>query len=626
MAGLLSAAYDRFAAAGGTLAASGEHRPWPACADRPAWDGLPAELRSALIERALPSLGTQWAALGALTYLDFARTGNRSAHEGPVRARRDRLGALVLAECCEGSGRFLDDIVEGIWLTCEESTWVWPAHNRGAGRTFFGPLPDVLHPYVDLGVGETAALLAITRYLLAERLDALSPVVTERIDFELGRRFLGPYLTRDDFVWMGFVSPHPNNWCPWIASNYLVSLLLTERRPAQREAGVRKALASLDSFLGGYDEDGACDEGPNYWGVAGGSLFDCLEQLRLATGGAVDVYGEPLIQEIGRYLYRVYVGGNHFLNFADADLRVTEISPYLLRSYGERIGAPDLSGLACRLARANGIDDAYDRLLGDRLLRAMPALFPFRPIDEAPLILPRDVWLQGRQIMLARERAASTEGLTLGAKCGTNGDSHNHNDVGSFMVYLDGEPVIIDLGRETYRRETFDEHRYELWFTQSAYHNVPLINGTAQEPGASFHGEVIDYEAGENRTRCLMELAPAYPSVAGVRSWRRELVFERGERPSVVVREEFELEAAAPVEAILMTGPRPRPADDGVQLGPGAPVVLEVTAGDLEIVIEPLAVTDARLRESWGERVHRIHLRGRRPTAKGAWSYRLSRR
>ncbi|MBO0706808.1 MAG: heparinase II/III family protein [Candidatus Dormibacteraeota bacterium] len=624
--GLLSSAYDRFAASGGTLLANGDYRPWPAGSDRPAWERLPADLRTALVERAVPSLGTPWPALGALTYMDFARTGSRSAHEGQVHARRARLADLVLAECCEGRGRFLDEIVEGLWLTCEESSWVWPAHNRSQGRHPFGPLPDVLHPYVDLGVGETAALLAITRYLLAEQLDEVSPIITERVDHELELRFLQPYLTRDDFVWMGFVSPHPNNWCPWIASNYLVSLLLTERRVETREAGVRKALASLDSFLAGYDEDGACDEGPNYWGVAGGSLFDCLELLRPATGGAFDLYGQPLVQEIGRFMFRVYLGRNHFLNFADADLQVTEISPYLLRTYGERIGSPELSGLAYQLAQANGGDANGSQLLGHRhrLLRALPALFPFRPIEEAPVALPRDVWLPGGQIMLSRERPSSTEGLTLGAKCGTNGESHNHNDVGSFMVYRDGEPVIIDVGRETYRRETFNEHRYELWFTQSAYHNVPLIDGKGQEPGVSFHGEVLDYEAGQSRTRFLLELGPAYPSSAGVRSWRREFLYERGERPSVAVTEEFELERAMPVETILMAGPEPRVAGGVVLLGSGRAVELQVTAGDLDVEVERLPITDARLAASWGDCVYRIHLRAREATDRGSWSYRFS--
>ena len=355
-------------------------------------------------------------------------------------------------------------------------------------------------------------------------------------------------------------------------------------------------------------------------------MFDCLELLRAATGGGFDVYAEPLVQEIGRFMYRVYLGRNHFLNFADADLEVTEVSPYLLRSYGERIGSPELTGLAYRLAQANGGDRGGNQLLGHRhrLLRAVPALFPFRPIEEAPLALPRDVWLPGGQILLARERPGTTEGLTLGAKCGTNGESHNHNDVGSFMVYRDGGPVIIDVGREMYRRETFNEHRYENWFTQSAYHNVPLINGKGQEPGASFHGEVLDYEAGETRTRFLLDLAPAYPAAAGVQSWRREFVFERGDHPSLVITEEFELDRAVPVEANLMTGCEPRPAGGALLLGSGAPVELAVTEGDLDVEVEHLRITDARLHASWGDGVYRIHLRAPQPIARGSWSYRIS--
>ena len=61
--------------------------------------------------------------------MDFARTGNRRRYEGPYFERRSALGRLVLAECVEGSGRFLDDIINGVWAICEESTWVISGHN-----------------------------------------------------------------------------------------------------------------------------------------------------------------------------------------------------------------------------------------------------------------------------------------------------------------------------------------------------------------------------------------------------------------------------------------------------------------------------------------------------------------
>ena len=77
--------------------------------------------------------------------------------------------------------------------------------------------------------------------------------------------------------------------------------------------------------------------------------------------------------------------------------------------------------------------------------------------------------------MAARSKDGSAEGLYLAAQGGHNAESHNHNDVGNFIVYADGQPAIIDVGVETYTAKTFSSQRYEIWTMQSAYHNLPSI-------------------------------------------------------------------------------------------------------------------------------------------------------
>ncbi|MFF5249487.1 hypothetical protein ACFY3V_34860 [Streptosporangium sp. NPDC000095] len=49
-------------------------------------------------------------------------------------------------------------------------------------------------------------------------------------------------------------------------------------------------------------------------------------------------------------------------------------------------------------------------------------------------------------MMVARERRGSPDGLFLAAKGGYNVESHNHNDVGPFIVALDARPVLVDVG------------------------------------------------------------------------------------------------------------------------------------------------------------------------------------
>ena len=89
------------------------------------------------------------------------------------------------------------------------------------------------------------------------------------------------------------------------------------------------------------------------------------------------------------------------------------------------------------------------------------------PVCQA---LPEDSWFESMGLMVARDSM-----YTLAAKAGNNGDSHNHNDVGSFTIYKEGKPFIIDLGVGTYTQKTFSDKRYELWTMQSQFHNVPTF-------------------------------------------------------------------------------------------------------------------------------------------------------
>ncbi len=117
----------------------------------------------------------------------------------------------------------MDEIANGVWLTCEETFWGVPAH---LGMQRAGPgLPDVSEPIVDLFAAETSSLLAWTDYLVGDRLARVSPLLPERIRLEINRRILTPCLVRNDFWWMGLSGLPVNNWNPWICSNWLTSAL-----------------------------------------------------------------------------------------------------------------------------------------------------------------------------------------------------------------------------------------------------------------------------------------------------------------------------------------------------------------------------------------------------------------
>lgn len=665
----------------GLLLSRDRFRPFPTAADRDAWAALPAARRTALIALGSEYLGTPWPALPATLFMAFRRDGNRSRYERASAARRSALSALVVAECVEAEGRFMDAVIDGLWSVCEESFWGVPAHNDGRDA-----LPDVERPVFDLFAGETAALLAWTDYLLGPQLAAVSARLRARLHHEVDRRILTPFLEREDFWWMGLRGESVNNWNPWCVSNALAASLLLEEGPSRRAALVTKALRCLDRFLAAYPPDGGCDEGTSYWDRAGGALFDCLELLHAATGGAIDVYDQPLIREIGRFLYRMHIAGDWFVNFADGAARV-RISADLVHRYGQRIGDSDLAALGAAAYRAQRAAGAPWR---GPLPRLLPALFHLAVLEgeaaRATAPDPPQVWLPDIQVMTARERGGATRGLFVAAKGGHNGESHNHNDVGQFIIYLDGCPAVVDAGVGTYTAQTFGPERYALWTMRSPYHNLPTVSGHEQCAGRAFAARSVAYRAESDLVELSLDLAGAYPPEAGVLEWRRRVRLVRphvadggaGDQerlsglvaaglgraavpsgqgdggtglghaaaagadatgahaagdaapvaPVVEVWDDFRLaQATSDLQLTLLLAQLPDLTVPGrmvVPVGDLRALHVHYAATALAAFAEPIALQDARLSAVWGDRLWRVTLQARQAAAVGHWRLRFS--
>lgn len=621
-------------------------QPYPTSTDRAAWEGLPAQLRQTYIVQGNALLGYEWPALPATLFLQFARNGNRRNYEIPHFERRGRLNELVIAECIENQGRFLDDIVNGIWAICEESFWGVPAHcyMQDAGPT----LPETERPIVDLFAAETAALLAWVDYLLADQLATISPVIRPRIAREIDQRLLTPSLERDDYWWMGFrLRPdgrRVNNWNPWICSNWLACLLLVEPDETRRIQSLAKCLLALDNFIDPYPHDGGCDEGPSYWGRAGASLFDNLELLYSATAGAIDVYSEPLIQEIGRFIHRVHIADDYYINFADAPALVYP-DALLVYRYGLRIGDPDLAALGAWLAerqevQSGGSDESAERKAGalkkrsvpTSMGRRLPALFTLATLPTTPAAppLPRDVWLPAIEVMVARDQAGITNGFFVAAKGGHNAESHNHNDIGNFVVYIDGKPVLVDAGVETYTAKTFSDRRYEIWTMQSAYHSLlPTLDGVQQLPGAEYKATTVTYHMDEATATLTLDIAAAYPPEAHIDHWQRTVTLQRGQ--AVQIQDAYQLTAQPTRVEISLVTPcavdltsagvirfQERPILGGRVAGTGT---LAYDAATFTVTTETISITDERLGGTWGDHLTRIVLQAVRPAMQAHWHF-----
>lgn len=513
-----------------SLISQGQFKPFPQTPS--GWKALlPDSVISGIIKRGEQELGKEFKNIPATVMLEYKRNGNRSDYEKISFGNRDQLWRLVLAEAMEGKGRFVDQIVNGIWAISEESFWGVSAH-LGIQKAGIG-LPDVQDPIVDLFSAETGALLAWTDYFIGDELDKVSKLIRPRISYEIKRRILVP-MTTAKYGWMGGGNPNAivNNWAPWIASNYITANLLIEKDEQKRMQGLNIAIKIIDQYMNGLGADGGCDEGPSYWTAAGACVFDALNLLYDATHGKVNIYKDPFIQKMGSYIYKTHIAGNYFINVADAHPTL-ELDGIMIFRFGKDMDDEHMMNFGSWAWHAfdEGIGGGRfhrTRALYDMLAIKDCSAYPYKDVE-----IP-DVWFSDVQLMASR----SHNGLFVASHAGNNGESHNHNDVGDFMVYADGNPVIIDVGSGTYTSRTFSKDRYKLWFNTSSYHNLPTINGDEQGAGRKFAATDEKYQQEKKYSQLSMDIAKAYPKEAGVKSWLREVKMNK-DKDMIEVKDQY---------------------------------------------------------------------------------------
>ncbi len=597
-----------------------DFHPYPTAraSDRSAWEKLPLDVCAQIVKLADeaetgPDAPSRWTVLPATVYMQFRENGNRTNYEHLHFMRRKVLWQLALGACAAGEGKYLRALADALWAMCEETTWCLPAHNI-VSRMPDAALPDADEPVVDLFAAETGALLAWVLYLLDEPLRQLCPLLQQRVQREIERRINRPFLMRWDFWWMGECGRNVNNWNPWILSNCLSTLLLCETNEDDRRMGFVKCLRLLEHFTDIYHPDGGCDEGPSYWGRAGASLFDCLDIVLRATNGKLNYFDEPLVQEIGRFIARVHIAGDRYVNFADAPAVVHPPYDVVMR-YGQMIGDDVLSAQGAYVQKQ--LKALYDGSATP--MRVLPSLFnPAAPkTAAAPLLL--QTYLPDIEVLCAREQAACEKGFYLAAKGGHNAESHNHNDVGNVIVALDGDTILCDAGVGVYTRFTFSADRYKIWTMRSSYHNLPDIGAYEQLPGMTFCSSGASGTLTDGSAQIRLCIQDAYDPKAGLVRWQRDARLDRASQ-AITLEDEWTLAAPQDVVMNLISPHKPEPEAGGCILG----AARLAFAGALSV--EEIDIADARLEDSWPQgKLYRLRI-ALGNAATGSWKLTITRK
>ncbi|WP_129788759.1 heparinase II/III family protein [Promicromonospora panici] len=630
--------------------------PAPDVTDRSFWvSGHVTEALAPVLTAADAERGTPWPQTLASQYARFFRDGDRTVYEAQVAARHSRLTRATLAALHDPRVDRIDEVVDGVLLLCEQSTWCWAAHDDTHDR--FGRVtPTVTEPYLDLGAGEVAAQLAWIDHLLGPALDDRAPGVRWRIRLETQARVLRPFSERRDWWWLGV--DHPiMNWSPWIQGNVLAANLALEEDPDRRRVVSALVAEGIAAYWASLPADGGVDEGYHYWWQGAARALEAQDLL-----GCAGIEPEPealdRIRATVAFPHSMHLGGDWYVNVADGAARPLATWPWnVVHTWALRVGDDEAARHAASYRGLPG--GPFDER--DSLPRAVRTLsdtaWAGAPATPSPLV--GRVVLPSTGVAVARTAPGSTRGLAVSVKGGHNGENHNHVDVGSVIVALDGVPHVVDAGKPTYRAGTFGPDRYELWVVRGDWHNVPRIRGVEQAPGEQFAArdfEVSDAGAGAERRagrslspdsatkptfgdespvgtwRAGLDLAGAY-LVDGLEQWWREVTLDPGAEVVTVEDSWTFSDAGSPVATDGPTAWHWLLAGD-VTLAPGRAVV-RFTPDDTPRSARALALTwdaeavdaaldvreldDPELAAVWGEHLTRLRLTARAEAQSGTF-------
>ena len=527
--------------------------------------------------------------------LKFFRDGDRNTYQDEYIKRRVALNVYILIEAIENRGEYIDKIIDLVWLICEETSWVIPAHYYVIKE--FDSFPDYMNDGVDLWSPKCANILCAAYNILKPRFDAVNPKIAERIAYEIDRRIIKNYIKNDYYWWLGFNGEGTNNWNIWINLNMLILALSAPISKNEKIDVILKVLKSVDVYINQYPDDGMCDEGPTYWFISGLGLNRFLCTLyRLSGGKADDIFSEKA-RNIFDYIFKVYVGGGRMVNYSDAASKCTG-------DFGELYYVAKVTGRS-EVRRFAG--EIMKNFVPDQWFYQNPT-FLLTDWAEACLELQKEerfvpksgyTYFSSTQMYINR----SDGGMFFSANGGNNAVAHNHNDVGNFTVFKNGVPFVIDVGSADYVRDTFTEKRYDIWCYQSSYHNVPEIGGFAQHNGEDFFADDVSY----NDSEFSFEMKNAYENGKDIHFWHRSFKIEN---EVITLTDCFELAEPMNIALTFMLASKPIISGKTVTLNNGGTSLsINFDSAVYNIEAEGIDISNDRtLSSDWGEKLYRLRL------------------
>ena len=479
-------------------------------------------------KEAQKSLDEPICSLNFSKYKLFHETGDRFEYESQSMKHRKRLQLLAVMAISDEDKKWISALEDAMWAICDEATWAFPAHIAKDADVY------AMMTKLDLFSAELAAALSEACYLLKDRLHTL---VYERVLYELRRRMITPHLKT--------ALTYRSNWSAVCACGLCSTIVHCGTREEFEEAKETLVKSAYD-FLDSYREDGCCLEGPLYWSYGFSHFCFLAQMLREQTNGEIDLFKEEKVRNIALYMQKTCLEEDYVLPFGDCSHRYRFeycLVNFLAHEYEEFV-APKPEMLAL-----NEYGDKRDRFA--RFIRDFywtEEVLPAKKHEEKQA-KAFEVFEKSQQYVRRHNH------FVFAAKGGHNAEPHNHNDIGSFIIFKDGEYLLDDLGWSEYDNKYFTSARYENICASSLGHSVPIINGKAQLPGVDKRAQ-----AELSDDRISLDISAAYAEGKFI----REFIFQDDD--SIVIEDSFKGERLQITERFV-TRIKPELCEGGVQIG-----------------------------------------------------------
>ena len=456
-------------------------------------------------------------------YAECDRNGNRLKYENRYFAKRACLTARALYAYLTNKTAN-DDLVHIINSVCDEFSWVLPGHKAD-------------NPHIDLYSAITAQMLCEIAYYIRipdELHNKIHSIVKIRIKDEYENNVS---------AWESY----KNNWLPVCAGR--VGMVYLYEFPDDFPKIKQRILQSMERYIEGFGNDGACVEGVGYWRFGFGNYLYFAEMLKRVEG--TDILKGEKIREIAKFQQYMFIKNDMTVSFSDTSKHRGTfnigVTHFMKSVFGDEIKVPPV-------CYRDKISNCYDWASAFRSIH----WFCENIADD-------DGYFRGEATEKyfgdAKWYINRKKNFAFAAKAGNNNELHNHNDLGSFIITDGNVQLISDFGAGEYTKNYFTlDKRYEIFCCSSAGHSVPVIDGKYQSFGKQYKSDVI--ESGNNRF--YIEMSGAY-EIDGLTGLRREFDVRDN---SVTLCDKFTfLVGSHSVTERLISMVRPEKENKAVKLG-----------------------------------------------------------